>query len=287
MRHRKLLEDNNKLLKPLSYSVLDLMVEFISTHLTKNFLYDLYILCLGVIHRLLCYQKKCKIRFNYNWRDLWNALINLIKFVLNNESDLIKKWNIFFLCHNIINLFNLFITFGDTFLPSPQAYDDLYYEIIRMNIIFENLYSLGNNLAIKSNFKSNFFFFLFTLTALRYSSIEAYKAYSSKLANSLINIKAIINHFNAKIEAWSVTHQLPSLTEIQVLEIVRSNYDSLTLKLQDGLDQYENHNPEKVKDSKFYSTLMKKVIVEYKESCNQIENWEQKILLKDVLSLVS
>jgi len=144
MRHRKLVDDNNKLLKPLAYSVLDLMVEFISTHLTKNFLYELYILCLGVIHRLLCYQKKCKIRFNYNWRDLWSALINLMKFIVNNESDLIKKWNIFILAHHIVNLFNLFITFGDTFLPSPQTYDDLYYEIIRMHIVFENLYSLGN-----------------------------------------------------------------------------------------------------------------------------------------------
>ncbi|RWS20097.1 hypothetical protein B4U80_04453, partial [Leptotrombidium deliense] len=58
MRHRKLIDETSKPLRPLSYSVLDLMVEFIVTHLRKTFLFDLYSLCLGVIRRLLCYQKR-------------------------------------------------------------------------------------------------------------------------------------------------------------------------------------------------------------------------------------
>jgi hypothetical protein len=32
--------------------------------------------CLGIIHRLLCYQKRHKIRLDYNWKELWNG--NLI-----------------------------------------------------------------------------------------------------------------------------------------------------------------------------------------------------------------
>lgn len=144
MRHRKVSDESYRSLRPLAYSVLDLMVEFISTHLTKNLLCELYVFATGVIHRLLCYQKKFKIRFNYAWRELWYALISLLKFVVNNESDLIKKFNILSLANYVVNIFNLFITFGDTFLPSPQAYDDLYYEIIRMHQVFDNLYSLGN-----------------------------------------------------------------------------------------------------------------------------------------------
>lgn len=42
-----------------------------------------------------------------------------------------------------MNVLNLFITFGDTFLPSPSCYDELYYEIVRMNVVFDNLYSLS------------------------------------------------------------------------------------------------------------------------------------------------
>ncbi|OBS69485.1 hypothetical protein A6R68_01922 [Neotoma lepida] len=43
----------------------------------------------------------------------------------------------------IVNLFNMFITYGDTFLPTPSSYDELYYEIIRMHQSFDNLYSMG------------------------------------------------------------------------------------------------------------------------------------------------
>lgn len=40
----------------------------------------------------------------------------------------------------------MFITYGDTFLPTPSSYDELYYEIIRMHQNFDNLYSMGEYL---------------------------------------------------------------------------------------------------------------------------------------------
>lgn len=49
-----------------------------------------------------------------------------------------------------MNIFNLFITYGDTFLPSPGSYDELYYELIRMQHVFEDLYSMGKTLFFKS-----------------------------------------------------------------------------------------------------------------------------------------
>lgn len=48
----------------------------------------------------------------------------------------------------IVNLFNMFITYGDTFLPTPSSYDELYYEIIRMHQSFDNLYSMGKDLLV-------------------------------------------------------------------------------------------------------------------------------------------
>ncbi|XP_015791968.1 UPF0668 protein C10orf76 homolog [Tetranychus urticae] len=268
MRHRKVADEGNKLSRPLAYSVLDLMVEFISTHLRKNFLCELYTLCIGVIHRLLCYQKKCKIRFNYSWRNLWYSLVNLLKFLVNHEAELIKKFSILRLANQIVNIFNLFITFGDTFLPSLQSYDDLHYEIIRMHNVFDNLYSV----------------------AIKYSSMEGSspcKNHATRLASSLINIKAIINHFNSKIEAWSIANQVASLTEDQVLEVVRNNYDSLTLILQDGLDQYENYASDKVCEITFFSQMIKKVIM--KSRANQLDFTvqDQQTLMQDILTLNS
>lgn len=45
------------------------------------------------------------------------------------------------------------------------------------------------------------------------------------------------------------------LCEWQVLEVVRSNYDTLTLKLQDGLDQYERYS-EQHKEATFFKELV-------------------------------
>lgn len=42
----------------------------------------------------------------------------------------------------------------------------------------------------------------------------------------------------------------------QVLEVVRSNYDTLTLKLQDGLDQYERYS-EQHKEAAFFKELVR------------------------------
>lgn len=69
------------------------------------------------------------------------------------------------------------------------------------------------------------------------------------------NIKSIINHFTPKIDAWSTANHVSSLTEEQVLEIVRTNYDSLTLKLEDDLDQYDRYN-ENPNETNFFATLV-------------------------------
>lgn len=113
------------------------------SHMMKKLPMELYLLCISVIHRVLCYQKRCRVRLNYQWKEMWTALISLLRFVTQNESNLAKRMDIFLLCLQVVNIFNLFITYGDTFLPTPSSYDELYYEIIRMNSVFDNLNAMG------------------------------------------------------------------------------------------------------------------------------------------------
>ena len=53
--------------------------------------------------------------------------------------------------------------------------------------------------------------------ALRYTTTEGqWKESAVKLTNTLVNIRAIINHFTPKVDSWAATNNLSSLTEEQV-----------------------------------------------------------------------
>ncbi|XP_037546167.1 armadillo-like helical domain-containing protein 3 [Nematolebias whitei] len=258
MRHRKKTVGKNIPSRPLVCAVLDLMVEFIVTHMMKDFPMDLYLRCVQIIHKLLCYQKKCRIRLHYTWRELWSALINLLKFLLSNETSLLAKHNIFQLVLLIVNLFNMFITYGDTFLPTSNSYDELYYEIVRMHQVFDNLYCMV--LRVSTN-------------------AGQWKEPASKVTHSLVNIRAIINHFNPKIESYAAVNHISQLSEEQVLEVVRSNYDTLTLKLQDGLDQYERYS-EQPKEAAFFKDLVRSISLNVRKNVS-LNTLSQDLLLKE------
>ncbi|MEE6486104.1 hypothetical protein FKM82_014508 [Ascaphus truei] len=258
MRHRKKAADKNLPCRPLVCAVLDLVVEFIVTHMMKEFPMDLYTRCIQIVHKLLCYQKKCRVRLHYTWRELWSALINLLKFLMSNETVLLEKYNIFTLALMVVNLFNMFITYGDTFLPTPSSYDELYYEIIRMHQIFDNLYSMVLRLSTNAG---------------------QWKEPASKVTHALVNIRAIINHFNPKIESYAAVNHISQLSEDQVLEVVRSNYDTLTLKLQDGLDQYERYS-EQHKEATFFKELARSISINVRKNL-AFHTLSQEILLKE------
>lgn len=100
MRLRKLPKE--RLAKPLASTLFDLIIEFIVSHMSKQkFPMELYLLSIGIIHRLIVYQKRCCVRLNYNWKTLWSALINLLKFLVYQEQYLIKKYNIFVLATQV------------------------------------------------------------------------------------------------------------------------------------------------------------------------------------------
>uniref|UniRef100_A0A8C1DV39 Armadillo like helical domain containing 3 n=2 Tax=Cyprinus carpio TaxID=7962 RepID=A0A8C1DV39_CYPCA len=253
MRHRKKAVDKSIPSRPLVCAVLDLMVEFI---------FPFNLRCVQIIHKLICYQKKCRVRIHYTWRELWSALINLLKFLLSNETSLLSKHNIFQLALQVVNLFNMFITYGDTFLPTPSSYDELYYEIIRMHQVFDNLYCMV--LRVSAN-------------------AGPWKEPASKVTQALVNARAIINHFNPKIESYATVNHISQLSEDQVLEVVRTNYDTLTLKLQDGLDQFERYS-EQPREAGFFKELVRSISLNVRKNVS-LSTMSQDVLLKEFSSI--
>ncbi|GCB69585.1 hypothetical protein scyTo_0010584 [Scyliorhinus torazame] len=65
----------------------------------------------------------------------------------------------------------------------------------------------------------------------------------------------------------------------KVLEVVRSNYDTLTLKLQDGLDQYERYS-EQPKEAAFFKELVRSISLNVRKNL-AVNTLSQEILLKE------
>ena len=80
-----------------------------------------------------------------------------------------------------------------------------------------------------------------------------------RITNSLVNIRAITSHFQPRIDSWLAKEQLSTPTEDQILDVVRDNYDSLTLKLQEGLDQYDNY-AENPTYTSFFTSLVRSIV---------------------------
>lgn len=100
MRLRRLTKEKDS--KPLASTLFNLLIEFIVSHMSKQkFPMELYLLCIGIIQRLMVYQKRYCVRLNYNWKSLWAALISLLKFLVYQEQYLIKKHNIFILATQV------------------------------------------------------------------------------------------------------------------------------------------------------------------------------------------
>ena len=55
------------------------------------------------------------------------------------------------------------------------------------------------------------------ILALRYTTNDGqWKESAVRLTNTLVNIRAIINHFAPKVDQWAAANHLSSLTEEQV-----------------------------------------------------------------------
>eukprot|EP00048_Salpingoeca_helianthica_P018162 m.241064 g.241064 ORF g.241064 m.241064 type:complete len:657 (-) comp23915_c0_seq1:59-2029(-) len=203
---------------PLACAVLDLLVEYLVAHLKRSIPLRNLSLALGVIHRLVAHQKRQRVRLPYAWAGLWSALMGLLRFVLPKDGPFNGDGpGVYAIATQVVAIFNVFVTYGDAFLPDAAAYDRLYYELLRSKDVFEVM----NEEA-------------------RSSSVD--RASGARLAASLVNIRAITCHFAPKVDAWVHEHHGAVITPEQVLIIVRDNYDTLTLKLQDNIEYFEPYS---------------------------------------------
>ncbi|KAL7892650.1 DUF1741 domain-containing protein [Trichoderma sp. SZMC 28014] len=195
----------------LATCVLDTMLDGINHNLKRRLDVGLYVLCLGIMLRIISYLSRSRTRLNYHWSEFFRSLLSLIRFLNTYASDLKDLQHIETVLDHVVNLVALSLSAGEAFLPTPAAYDDLFYKVFESGEVltsFKESYRLGNR--------------------------------NSNSIDTLINVSA---HYKQMLtERGSSEKKLPAnLTTHQVAEVIKQGYETLSIQAKEGLDGWERY----------------------------------------------
>lgn len=193
----------------LAASILDTMIDGLNHNLRRRLDVDLYILCVGIIIRLISHLSRSRTRLNYHWSELFRSLLALVRFLNTYTADLKALNNIDTLLDDLVNLIALSLSAGEAFLPNPAAYDDLFYKLVETGDIlvkFRDNYELGKRPK---------------------SSID-----------TLISVNT---HYKQLLEDGAPGRRGKNLTNAQVSGVIKQGYETLSIQAKEGLDSWEKY----------------------------------------------
>lgn len=91
-----------------------------------------------------------KIRLTYHWSELWRTLLSLMRFLTTYAADLTTNPKIHTLTSSLADLMAFCVSGGDTFLPDPASYDDLFYKLVETGPViskFRDVYAFNRTPA--------------------------------------------------------------------------------------------------------------------------------------------
>ena len=156
-------------------------------------------------------------------------MLSLIRFLTTYASDLKDLSHIETLLDHVVNLLALGLSAGEAFLPTPAAYDDLFYKVVESGDIltkFRDTYGLVNRPS---------------------NSIETLINVSTHYKNLLADGTHGKGGKGSRIGGGAV------LTSLQVAEVIKQGYETLSIQAKEGLDSWEKYREADER------TLLKKV----------------------------
>lgn len=199
----------------LATAVMDTMVDAINHNLRRRLDVRLYTLCVGILLRILSYMSRSRTRLQYHWGELFRSLLSLIRFLTTYAPDLKDVPHIDILLDHVVNLIALGLSAGEAFLPGPAAYDDLFYKVVETGEIlvkFRETYSLANRPS---------------------NSIDTLVNVSTHYKEMLVN-----GGPDGKVVGRRTGS---NLTSLQVAEVIKQGYETLSIQAKEGLDSWERY----------------------------------------------
>ncbi|KAI1084332.1 DUF1741-domain-containing protein [Whalleya microplaca] len=190
----------------LATSVLDTMIDGINHNLRRRLDVSLYTLCVGIMLRIISYLSRSRTRLQYHWSELFRSLLSLIRFLTTYASDLKDLSHFDTLLDLVVNLLALSLSAGEAFLPTPAAYDDLFYKVVESGEVlvkFRDTYKLSN-----------------------------------RASNSIGTLVSVSAHYKTMLDSGGSKR---NLTSSEVADVIKQGYETLSIQTKEGLDGWERY----------------------------------------------
>ncbi|KAL1893305.1 hypothetical protein Sste5346_006482 [Sporothrix stenoceras] len=239
--------------RPIAASILDLMVDGITHNLRRRLDVGLYTLLVGILLRLVAHLSRTRTRLAYtHWPDLFRALLGLVRFLTTYAGDLrgptsaatspggSATQQLDTLVDHVVNLLALGLSAGEAFLPTPASYDDLFYKVVETGEVlekFRDTYQLGSGSGtpVAGRPSTNSIDTLLSVNA-HYKQLLSEGAKGGK---------------GGRVKGTSSSSS--TLTSLQVAEVIKQGYETLSIQATAGLDGWEKYREADER------TLLKKV----------------------------
>ena len=202
-------------------ATLDICSDLISHNLRRRLDIPLYSLTIGIILRISTQLSHNKTRLQHHWSYLWATLFSLMRFLTQYAKDLSSVTEIQSqLCAPLTQLIAFCLSAGDTFLPNPSDYDDLFYKLIEVGT------------PLLTRFRDSYF--------PPPNTTNTPKAPShSHPASSPASIRILISvctHYSSLVASQSQTRKI---TPHAVQEVIKQGYETLSIEGGEGLAEWE------------------------------------------------
>jgi hypothetical protein len=193
----------------LAESILDTMIDGMNHNLRRRLDVDLYILCIGIILRLISHLSRSRTRLNYHWSELFRSLLTLVRFLTSYTVDLKHLTHIEILLDDLVNLIALSLSAGEAFLPTPAAYDDLFYKLVETG-------------EILAKFRDNY-------------------DLAEKPTSSIDTLISVSTHYKQLLADGASGKRVKHLTSAQVAGVIKQGYETLSIQAKEGLDSWDKY----------------------------------------------
>ncbi|KAJ6779589.1 hypothetical protein PWT90_07747 [Aphanocladium album] len=132
-----------------------------------------------------------------------------VRFLTTYTDDLKDLPQMNTLVDHVVNLLALSLSAGEAFLPTPAAYDDLFYKIVESGEIltkFKNNYGLGK-----------------------------------RAGNSIDTLINVSTHYKQLLTEGGGKKKPNNLTTAQVTDVIKQGYETLSIQAKEGLDSWDRY----------------------------------------------